>query len=426
MLFVSVSPMASTISSSDHRLPVSKRRLKPLILRDYLLDDLSSCSSNGFKSFPRHQSTTSDIKRRLTCGLAFTHAVQKASTALLSAVKLLPSPSSSVNLPSQKKKLFSISFSRNLWKKLGNVDGEMEDRTQEIQRCRSFGDFLKESLDQPSDDDTLSNATGGDSASFGSELFTNSELTQSSSDTSNKNDAVEDVTEETSDGVVVMMSGDCVGSHVSDGSSSANDNREECVTEQKEQLSPISILECPFEDDAITPNSHQKETDEKNLMRKNRRLESFARLEPVDLKKRIDEYVKRQDYNYHMVATEEQSESRARRLFALVKSRLIEEPIHLLASQKVDTLLLDFFKEGHNGETRDEDKLVKTVEEWVLRRQEEDCMFMSWEVREKRNVYVKEMKWGCINGEERDYVVEELGNDFVTDLIDELVLDLSL
>ncbi|KAJ0247209.1 Uncharacterized protein HA466_0166440 [Hirschfeldia incana] len=430
MLFLSVSPMASTISSSDHHLHVSKKRSKPLILRDYLLDDLSSCSSNGFKSLPRHQSTTGDIKRRLTCGLAFTHAVQKASTALLNAVKLLPSPSSSANPPSQMKRLFSASFSRNLWKKLSYnvVDREMEDRTQEIQRCRSFGDFLKESLDQPSEEDTLSKAAGGDSASFGSEIFTNSELTQSSSETSNKNDAVEDVTEETSDGVVVMMSGDCVGSHVSDGSSSANDNGEEIVSEEKEQLSPISILECSFEDDATTPpNSHQQETDDKNLMRKTRRTENFVRLEPVDLKKRIDKYVKRQDYDSHMGETEEgQWETQANRLFAQVKSRLIEEQRHLLASQKVDGLLLDFFKEDAHIETRDEDKLVKIVEEWVLRRQEEECMFMSWEVREKREIYVKEMKWGCINVEESDYVVEELENGLVTDLIYELILDLSL
>ncbi|KAL0699127.1 hypothetical protein Bca4012_055249 [Brassica carinata] len=431
MLFVSVSQMASTISSSGHRLPVNKRRLKPLSLRDYLLDDLSSCSSNGFKSIPRHQSTsTADIKRRLTCGLAFSHAVQKASTALLSAVKLLPFPSSSVNPPSRKKRLFSISFSRHLLKKLSNVDGEMENRKQEIQRCRSFGDFLKESLDdQPSDEDTLSNAAGGDSSSFGSELLTNSELTKSSSETSNKNDAVEDVTEETSDGGVVMMSGDCVGSHVSEGSSSVNDNREESVNEEKDQLSPISILECPFEDDAINPpNLHQKEIDEKNLMRKVRGFEStIVRVEPVDLRKRIEKDAETQDYYSHKVETEEdRSENRANRLLALVKSRLTEEPSHLLASQKVDSLLLDFFKEDGHNETRDEDKLVKTVEEWVLRRQEEECMFMSWEVRTKRDVYVKEMKWGRINGEETDYVVEELRNNFVTYLIDELILDLSL
>lgn len=156
-------------------------------------------------------------------------------------------------------------------------------------------------------------------------------------------------------------------------------------------------------------------------MKKSRRFESLVRLEHVDLEKRIEQYVETQDYE----TKEDQSENRANRLFALVKSRLIEQPNHLLASHKVDNLLLDFFKEDGNNETRDEDKLVNIVKEWVMRRQEEECMFMSWEVREKREIYVKEMKWGCINGDERDYVVEELGNGFVISLVDELILDLS-
>lgn len=56
----------------------------------------------------------------------------------------------------------------------------------------------------------------------------------------------------------------------------------------------------------------------------------------------------RQDYDSHRtVETEEdQSKNRANRLLALVKSRLFnEKPSHLLASQKVDNLLPDFFKE---------------------------------------------------------------------------------
>lgn len=195
------SPMTS-ISSSDHRLPVSKKRLKPLMLRDFLLDDLSSCSSNGFKSFPRLLNT--EIKRsgmfhhnrRITCGLAFTHAVHKASTALLTAVKLLPFPSS-VKYPSRKRDNKNGLFSRSFWKKLPrrelNVDGENERKTeareQEIQRCRLFAEFLRESQDQPSDlmscfhtmdsfsgEATLSNDVVGDSSSFSSE---NSEGTQS-------------------------------------------------------------------------------------------------------------------------------------------------------------------------------------------------------------------------------------------------------
>ncbi|KAJ4912943.1 Uncharacterized protein Rs2_07564 [Raphanus sativus] len=367
---------SSSITSSDHRL---KRRLKPLSLRDYLLDDLSSCSSNGFKSFPRRQSSTlrrlldAEIKRsrvfhrkrRYNCGLACSHAVQKASTALLSAVKLLPFPSSSVEPPAPSRK----KGTRNLWNKLSHRElnnGEIErrrteGREQKIRRGRSltFGDFLKESLDEPynvsfSGEEELSDAAG-DSTSDGSELLTNSEVTQSSGES---NDAVGDETEETRNRVVVMMSGDCVGSRV-------KDNSEECVNEEKEQLGPISILECPFQDVVMTPDSHQKETNEKKLLRKSRRFESLVQLEPVDLEKRIEENVERQDYDsHHMVETEEdQSENRVNRLFALVKSTLTEEPNHLLVSQKVDKLLLDFFKEDRNIQTRNEDMLVKIAGE---------------------------------------------------------------
>lgn len=342
--------------------------------------------------------------RRITCGLAFSHAVHKASTALLTAVKLLPFPSS-VKSQSRDRDNKKGLFSRSFWKKLSrrelNVDvGEKErrtdDREEEIQRCRSFAEFLQESQDQLSDqiyyisptdlfsgEATLSKDAVGDSSSFSSE---DSEVTQSSSGV-----------------IVVMMSGDCVGSHVSDGSS-LNDNTEECENEEKEQLSPISILDCPFQDDAISPPSHHKETYEKKQMRKRRRLESLVRLEPVDLEKRIEKYEERQDYKSHIIEIEEdQSEIRANRLFALVKSRIIEEQNQLLASHVVDNVLLDFFKENNNNETRDEDKLVEIVEEWVMRRQDDEYnMFMSWKVSEKREIYVKEMKWGCINGDEKE------------------------
>lgn len=107
------------------------------------------------------------------------------------------------------------------------------------------------------------------------------------------------------------------------------------------------------------------ETNEKKLLRKSRRFESLVQLEPVDLEKRIEENVERQDYDsHHMVETEEdQSENRVNRLFALVKSTLTEEPNHLLVSQKVDKLLLDFFKEDRNIQTRNEDMLVKIAGE---------------------------------------------------------------
>ncbi|CAL9232529.1 unnamed protein product [Arabidopsis halleri] len=480
--------MASAISSSDHRLSTSKRRLKQLMLRDYLLDDLSSCSSNGFKSFPRRQTPSSsstvrrlldaEIKRsglihhhhhhhhnkqqrltrissRTTCGTAISHAVHKASTAFL---KLLPFPSSAV----KKQGGFSRSFSKRLlsrsfWRKpvvslsrrevTGDGDGE-------IQWWRSVA--YEESLDQRSDlisqlsttDDkitfsisaaaitTVEELISGESSSSGSEFFTNSssEVVQSSSssfsssssgeseEVSKKNDAVEDGNESGER----LNARDCDGSSVNRNNSLCN--RKECVNEEKEQLSPVSILECPFkddksddEDDEIT--DHQNDIYEK-IARKSRRLNGLVRLEPLDLDKRIEKYVERQEeYSYHTLETEEdESENQANRLFALVKLR-IGETNDLLASKVADNLLLDYLQEDNIG-PKEETLMVKKAKDWVMGRQDE--MFMSWEVKEKREVYVKEMKWGCIKGDERENVIDDLANGFFTSLVDEFIFDLVL
>lgn len=148
----------------------------------------------------------------------------------------------------------------------------------------------------------------------------------------------------------------------------------------------------------------------------------MIQLEPLDLEKRIEKYEERQEYTYHKLEIEEdESEKRANRLFAIVKSR-IGETNNLLASKVADNLLLDYLQEDNVG-AKEETLMVKKVEEWVLGKQEE--MFMSWEVREKREVYVKEMKWGCIHGDGREYVVEDLANGFFTSLVDEFISDLA-
>ncbi|RID45873.1 hypothetical protein BRARA_I02568 [Brassica rapa] len=476
--------MASITCSSDQRLSTGKRRLKPLMLRDYLLDDLSSCSSNGFKSFPRRQpppsSSSATVRRlldaemkrsgliqkprltrrsRTTCGTAISNAVHKASTAFLNAVKLIPFHATATLGKGDEKQQggFSGSFSKRcFWRK--PVSQSRREVTVidvgdgEIQWWRSAAFFPdEESLGQPSDlfsqistvadeatfsvsedsaiTTTVNIITGGDSSSSGSEFFTNSsssEIVQSSSSlfssTSNENDAVEDGDEIGES----LNARDCDGSSVNCDSLC---NRKEFVNEEKEQLSPVSILECPFEDDEedeITGLiSHQNAyTYEKNA-RKSRRVNGLVRLEPLELEKRIEKYVEREEdeYSYHVVETEEdESENRANRLFALVKSR-IGETNNILAFNVADNLLLDYLQEDSIG-AKEETLMVKKVEDWVMDRQEE--MFMSWEVREKREVYVKEMKWGCINGDEKENVVEELANGFFTFLVDQFIFDLVL
>ncbi|KAJ6415259.1 hypothetical protein OIU84_004115 [Salix udensis] len=174
--------MASSVissSSSCKQIPFLIER-KPLMLKDYLLDDLSSCSSNGFKSFPRiHRCTTVRFlleidlktkqqrhqkqlyKRSKSSKAASTtiSALQKASAAVIKAVKLLPFPSApTVKSPSPsrtRKGLVPRSLSRKLftksfWRKTPDHSGQYCKENNGIRGWRLFHEFLEEQ-DRPSD-----------------------------------------------------------------------------------------------------------------------------------------------------------------------------------------------------------------------------------------------------------------------------------
>ena len=288
--------MASITCSYDQRLSTSKRRLKPLMLRDYLLDDLSSCSSNGFKSFPRRQPPSSsstvrrlldaEIKRsglshhhhhkprltgrsRTSCGTAINHAVHKASTAFLNAVKLIPFHATVTSRKGDQKQqgVFSRSFSKRLlskrfWRKpvsqsRREVTVELGDGA--IQWWISTAFFPdEENLDHGNEAATFSASqaaavittekliSGCDSSSSGSVFFTNSsssEAVQSSSssvsstttsgeaeEVSTRNDAVVESEES-------LNARDCDGSSVNGNSMC---NRE--VSSLKDRF--LSGLQC--------------------------------------------------------------------------------------------------------------------------------------------------------------------------------------
>lgn len=179
---------------------------KPLMLKDYLRDDLSSCSSSGFKSFPRRQCCTTvrflleaDLKKTKDCSsIAKRHlkrscskpastnisTLQRASEAVLNAVKLLPfasfkSSSPSLQSNSSRKGLLPRSFSRKLFKRRFWRKAEKEDG--EIRRWRLFREFLEEK-NQPADQNNIANVNTTDTFSS---IITTSRVSTSTS--SNRN-----------------------------------------------------------------------------------------------------------------------------------------------------------------------------------------------------------------------------------------------
>ncbi|KAL0312665.1 UNVERIFIED_CONTAM: hypothetical protein Sradi_5665800 [Sesamum radiatum] len=151
----------------DSRLVVRSRPAlpKPLLLKDYLLDDMSSCSSNGFKSFPRRQCCTNvpflnefDLKnnkhphQRPKNYFNFNQTPPKSAlsafqSVVIAAVKRLPFAKS----PEKKKTKNSFlprSFSNKILKKTGFW--KRKSGRKEIARWKSFDQLLKEDP-EPSD-----------------------------------------------------------------------------------------------------------------------------------------------------------------------------------------------------------------------------------------------------------------------------------
>uniref|UniRef100_A0A7C9FLJ7 Uncharacterized protein n=2 Tax=Opuntia streptacantha TaxID=393608 RepID=A0A7C9FLJ7_OPUST len=172
---------------------------KPWLLQDYLRDDANSCSSNGFRSFPRRECCAavksiidkefiqnagiSGSSKRLTRSRTISSALHKASMAVINAVKFLPfkSAAGSSSAKGDAKRLLPRSFSKKLfkrsfcWKKSGGerkaVKKADDDECDEIERWIKSGVVTSEKY-QPLD---LSNKTAVTNASSTTTRTSNSD-----------------------------------------------------------------------------------------------------------------------------------------------------------------------------------------------------------------------------------------------------------
>ncbi|CAK7335439.1 unnamed protein product [Dovyalis caffra] len=534
--------MASKISSS----PPCKQKpfsieTKPLMLKDYLLDDLSSCSSNGFKSFPRRQCCTTvrflleiDLKtkhqqqqhqkqlskrsRSSKAASTTISALQKASVAVINAVKLLPFPSSNSTLKSSspsrsRKELLPRSLSRKLfkksfWRKAADHHGQCKE-SNEIRGWRLFREFLEEG-DKSSVQMTSRISTSSSSNSHSKIWTVESEFTVDSGNSTNSESCISSANDAVGNNKDLIS--DRVG--VSVGQDSITSRKEWSNEEEKEQFSPVSILDCPFQDDEeeiiisspfqrslirmegsrLAVASSMKTTNaiaklwaletgskegtsigwdrallthtrkgygyitiwgsrfcrtKQKLMQKIRRFESLAQLDPVDLEKRIamaeleDESldsplqpcsmsIHSDNDNGFNETKENGTEKDAQELLKHVKSTIAS---HSLAP-KVDSLLLDFFKEKiveNNasgsvvGSYKEFEQEVQVAQDWINGQPKE--LFLGWEVLESRQVYIKDMKkngkWENVD-QEKEEVALELEVEVFNSLVEEALLDCIL
>ncbi|XP_057978255.1 uncharacterized protein LOC131164805 [Malania oleifera] len=486
-------PVTSCDPQLPKHLPVDRPR--PLMLKDYLRDDLGSCSSNGFKSLPRRQCCTTTVRYFLEIDVKATRdskssskllrtrsratastisALQRASEAVISAVKSLPFPSvRSQAVRNRGKNGFlprSISrklLRRSFWRKA-------EKREAKIERWKTFRDLLDEKQ-KPSDQNprprasstttttTTTSATASTtttstaSTSSASNSWSDSEFTaeflQCSSGNSEcstgENDAVESQKFFPEDELVSPPV------EAAPATAGGEENREKVwpQEEEKEQFSPVSVLDFQFDHDDDDDDNDNCASYGPTLdllkgtkqMRNTRRAESLAQLDPVDLEKRMalfeldDEFYgtalqsrsmcSPNCYIFFNQEEEDLVEQKARELL-----KLITIPVGSV-KLKADNVLVDFFVEkisGHkNPLSRRSDgfgcELLKAAESWMEEKCRDSYEDQCWEVRGSRKAYVEDMEEGGWLGkleEDREEVALVVEAGVLASLVSELLVDI--
>ncbi|PSS11449.1 Testis-expressed sequence 10 protein [Actinidia chinensis var. chinensis] len=468
----------------------SKPRQKlpsPRMLKDYLLDDLSSCSSNGFRSFPRRQCCTtvrfllendlrtrdSNRRKRLlrsksTNTSSTKSAFQRASEAVINAVNLLPFAAVRSPNASKRSKNKSSMLPRSLSRKI--LQRSFWKRTdKEIERWTSFKYLLEKrknpSLSPPvsppafspsavttttATDSNRSTNSKSESNSSSDGAFTSDYLLCSSgnSETSIENDVVEGEKrlpeEAVSKRIGVIVGDDSIGATIT------NSKNKWPIEEEKEQFSPVSVLDVPFEEDEdevsspFTRRLSRMEGTKLKLMQKIRRLENLAQLQPVDLENQ---------FSLPEIFTDESTESPSPSSSKLC-SNPIQDNIPSDAREKeIDTkrtaldllelikatfpsgsfesksenLLLDLFSERicEANEESDYDQLLNEAKDWVDVPTHD--MFLGWEVERNRQAYIRDMEkggmWSKLD-EEREEMALEVEVEVFASLVNEVLVDL--
>ncbi|CAN4127509.1 unnamed protein product [Withania somnifera] len=464
---------------------------KTLMLKDYLLDDMSSCSSSGFRSYPRRQCCTTvrflleiDLKNKYQPALPPPYKVNvkpiirpkspppvkvSALQTVINAVKHLPFAGVKSPVPSKKKKKMTMRkrtiFPWSISWKLKRSFWNKGDHHKEIYWWTSFNRLDKEELKSPifsssvviAGDSNSSSITESTKSKCNSNSWSsNSNFTASTGSNSEVNSTEmgkNDVALEKL-GTENVISSQKIGANTGDdspdlaisshGSTSNSPNtKKPWPNEEKEQLSPVSTLDCPFddEDEVSSPFKHRLtcvEGTTKKLMKKIKRFECLTELEPLNLDKRI---VSSESENESPIANSSEDENKEEEehtvesiALELVQDSKVSMPSYSL-KLKAEKLLFDFFKERivnaheHSTEvTRGDEfknKLLELGKDWINGKAID--ALLDWKVQESRMAYIRtiESRGEWKNTElQKQEVILELEVDIFASLTNELLIDI--
>ncbi|XP_073042922.1 uncharacterized protein [Primulina eburnea] len=448
---------------------------RPLSLKDYLLDDMSSCSSNGFGSFPRRQCCTTvrfllDIELKNQEHQQYSYfkknppallkspskSALSAFQHVITAIKRLPfAAGRSSETEKPKNSMLARSISKKINKK-SSTFWRRKPNEKEIGRMKSFDELLKEDP-VSSDRSKISPNDAYGNCRPESDIVTAAREACSSGDLK--------FTEEGQNGVVEVplkdnkaSNGETMGvpqsnvrgasTTISDGSEVSTTNSKEKLwsTEEKEQLSPVSVMDCPFddEDDEVSSPYRHRVAHVAENKKKIQRFESLAELEPLNLTER---FALQPESDNESLEWPQQCpyESKIGKFTSEIEEKEVAEEnnhkalelLHLFKHKHpsnapkttTEKLVSDFFREqvtnarGKQGVSSFDKELFEQVEVWINGQNPHEP-FLGWEVKANRQSYINDMEkdgtWKTLDQENME-VALELEIDIFSTLLNEML-----
>ncbi|XVF22637.1 hypothetical protein REPUB_Repub12eG0188300 [Reevesia pubescens] len=440
---------SNTNSRSRKHFPLERR---PRMLKDFLLDDSNSCSSNGFKPCPRKACQgSSSIRSLIQIDLNSDHAKpnygqrlqrsrSKAASTTISAFQAMINAVKNIHLITSVKShsILPRSLSRKLSKKNSqsqqfNLETKITVRVKDIIRWKSFRDLVEEKS-RPSDfassphhctNTTTTGSTCTPCSSNGSS-WCDSDFTSEYLPSEEYGENEIDVGKN----FLPCVGKDPMETTTEEGANTAVGPKDiKCESEEKVQQSPHSVLDLEYEEDdedlfssfnqspAIIEKTKQKP------MQKIQCFESLAKLEPVNLEKwmSLEEIEEKEETN--------EVEEKARQLQNHVKET---SSLKSYKNISTDKLLLDLFREELATkwikQIRNEEiecDMVRLAKAWI--NGEHNGTTRSSGVWEKKEGCVRDMeregRWSKFE-EEQEELAWEVESGVMNILVDELLFDL--
>ncbi|KAE8664945.1 Sterol-4alpha-methyl oxidase 1-1 [Hibiscus syriacus] len=379
---------SSTISCSDldpnstQRKQNSPLERSPRLLKDFLHDDSNSCSSNGFKSFPRKSSQNYGVSREnLNHGQSFQRSRSKAASTTMSAFQAMINAIKSIHFSSSVKPpsiLLPRSLSRRLSRRnsqsqLNDVEDKVTVTVKGIIRWKSFRDLVKEN---PRPSDFASSSSSSPHHCTSATTSTTSTTTESNTPCSSSN-----------------------GSSWCDSDLTSEYSPSDEYGENEVDMVGKKFLPCVGKDPMKTKTTTKTEAN-------------------TDMRPKYASEETEQQHSPVSVLDFEYSEEKAWQLVNRVK-----ETIPSTSNESnicVDKLLLDLFREENENEELEYCKTVKLVKAWIDGEQKETTKREGCAMEMEREGRWRNCKF---QGEEEELAIG-VERWVMNILVDELLVDL--